>query len=79
MVVSFHQINLRETLGIDIADRLRSHFLSNMPTQSVAWFNDAGPNKSSISVHDSAINNGQNHGLPNGKNDLFLANLLLKM
>ena len=61
------QINLRETLGIDIADRLRSHFLSNMPTKSIAWFNDAGPNKTSAAAHESALAIGQNNSLQNGK------------
>lgn len=31
--------SLKNTLGIDIADRLRSHFLANLPTQSYAWLN----------------------------------------
>ena len=60
-------INLRETLGIDIADRLRSHFLSNMPTKSMDWFNSAGPNKTSSSTHDSAMNIAQNNVLQNGR------------
>merc|ERR1711970_1464842 len=31
--------SLSDTLGIDIAGRLRSHFLANLPTQSYAWLN----------------------------------------
>lgn len=60
-------INLRETLGIDIADRLRSHFLSNMPTKSMDWFNSAGPNKNSANAHQSAMNISQNVGMQNGR------------
>ena len=33
--------SLTDTLGIDIAGRLRSHFLANLPTQSYAWLNGA--------------------------------------
>lgn len=32
-------MSLKSTLGIDIADRLRSHFLANLPSQSYAWLN----------------------------------------
>ena len=35
---------LQETLGIDIADRLRSHFLSNLPPSSLDWLNSSSPN-----------------------------------
>ena len=66
------QINLRETLGIDIADRLRSHFLSNMPTKSMNWFNSAGPNKNSTNTHQSALDMAQNNGMQNGKYCLTL-------
>ena len=38
------QIPLQETLGIDIADRLRSHFLSNLPPSSLNWLNSSSPN-----------------------------------
>ena len=38
----FFQLPLQETLGIDIADRLRSHFLSNLPPQSYNWLNNSG-------------------------------------
>jgi hypothetical protein len=31
--------SLTDTLGIDIAGRLRSHFLANLPSQSYAWLN----------------------------------------
>jgi len=31
--------SLTDSLGIDIAGRLRSHFLANLPTQSYAWLN----------------------------------------
>jgi len=37
--------SLSDTLGIDIAGRLRSHFLANLPSQSYAWLNGmAGAN-----------------------------------
>lgn len=34
--------SLSETLGIDIAGRLRSHFLANLPSHSYAWLNGMG-------------------------------------
>ena len=40
--IFFFQLPLQETLGIDIADRLRSHFLSNLPPQSYNWLNNSG-------------------------------------
>ena len=39
--------SLSDTLGIDkfdIAGRLRSHFLSNMPASTLAFFNNSSPN-----------------------------------
>ena len=33
------QINLPESMGIDITERLRSHFLANIPSPSYAWLN----------------------------------------
>jgi len=53
---------LQETLGIDIADRLRSHFLSNLPPQSYNWLNNSGsPNGKN---QNSAISgSGNNVGL----------------
>ena len=61
-------INLRETLGIDIADRLRSHFLSNMPTKSMDWFNSSGPNKTGANSHESNMSMTQGGNmLPNGR------------
>ena len=33
------QITLPESMGIDIAERLRSHFLASIPSSSYAWLN----------------------------------------
>jgi hypothetical protein len=54
--LSFFQIPLRETLGLDIADRLRSHFLSSLPTQTYSW--NAG-NNSQNTQNSGIIQNGQ--------------------
>ena len=48
------QIPLQETLGIDIADRLRSHFLSNLPNQSYNWLNAGSPNNGRVTANQNA-------------------------
>lgn len=60
--MNFSQIPLQESLGIDIADRLRSHFLSNLPPSSLDWLNNSSPN-SKIADRGgnratTAVNNG---------------------
>ena len=35
---------MQESLGIDIAERLKSHFLANMPPSSYNWLNSSSPN-----------------------------------
>ena len=64
-------IPLQETLGIsDIADRLRSHFLSNMPPSSLSWLNNSNsPNgKLAATPNNRSVNNSANTGVAaNGK------------
>merc|ERR1719282_2078212 len=33
----YPQLSLSDTMGIDIAERLRTHFLANLPSQSYSW------------------------------------------
>lgn len=58
-------VPLQETLGIDIADRLRSHFLSNLPAQSLNWLNNSSPN-GKISDRGSSGNIRQQNVSGNG-------------
>ena len=36
------QLSLSDSLGIDIATKLRSHFLANLPAHSYAWLSGVG-------------------------------------
>ena len=41
----YPQLSLSETMGMgDIAERLRTHFLANLPTQSYNWLTNGSPN-----------------------------------
>lgn len=50
-------IPLGETLGIDIAERLKSHFLANMPTQSFAWLNNGATAAAAAAAAAAAVAN----------------------
>ena len=39
----YPQLSLTDTMGIDIAERLRNHFLANLPGQNFSWLNDSSP------------------------------------
>eukprot|EP00090_Calanus_glacialis_P046959 TRINITY_DN9485_c0_g1_i1.p1 TRINITY_DN9485_c0_g1~~TRINITY_DN9485_c0_g1_i1.p1 ORF type:complete len:491 (-),score=100.33 TRINITY_DN9485_c0_g1_i1:529-2001(-) len=39
----YPQLSLTDTMGIDIAERLRTHFLANLPSQNYNWLNGSSP------------------------------------
>ena len=43
----YNHLNISDNLGLDIANKLRSHFLANLPAQSYAWLNGMTSSSSS--------------------------------
>ena len=57
----YNQLNISDNLGLDIANKLRSHFLANLPAQSYAWLNGmsgvSSSNLPSSSPYPAWLNN----------------------
>ena len=78
----YPQLNLSDSLGLDIANKLRSHFLANLPAQSYAWLNGmsgvvSAPSSLQSSTGYPAWLNNIRNGFKPGRNvgnfpDVFL-------
>ena len=76
----YPQISLSDTLGIDIANKLRSHFLANLPTQSYAWLNGmngVAPPSLPSSNYSSWLN-GMNDRTPRSQSSSILDGVKLE-
>lgn len=76
----YPQISLSDSLGIDIANKLRSHFLANLPTQSYAWLNGmngVAPPSLPASNYSSWLN-GMNERTPRSQSSSMLDGVKLE-